>query len=122
MQIVPQSDQLRIEAQLNSLDIKNITIGQVAHVILLPYNQSSSPKIEGKVVQISADSFLDEKTQRSYYKVFVEVAAKDVYKYPNVKLYPGMPVEAMIVNDHGTFLEYLIRPIVNSLRKAFNEA
>lgn len=120
MLIVPKSDRLWVEAQLSPLNIKDIAIGQLAYISLLPYSQSSSPQIKGEVAQISADIFTDPKSGAPYYKIFISMTKGELDRYPDIKLYPGMPVEAMIVNRHGTFFEHLFRPILTAFRRALS--
>ena len=43
---------------------------------------------------------------------------------PEIKpdqIFAGMPVEAFISTESRTFVEYLIQPIKDSLKRAFNE-
>lgn len=121
MQIVPKSEPLQVEADLNAIDIKNVTAGQRAYVVLLPYHQTSTPQIQGVVTQVSADALVQEKKETPYYKIYVEILPDEIKKYPEISLYPGMPVEVMIVNQENTLLEYILRPITRTFRRAFVE-
>jgi len=38
-----------------------------------------------------------------------------------VHLYPGMPVQVMVVTGERTLLEYLVQPLHDSLTRAFRE-
>ena len=38
-----------------------------------------------------------------------------------IKLYPGMPADAMIKLGERTFLDYVLEPIKHSLDRAFKE-
>ena len=40
---------------------------------------------------------------------------------PNVKLYPGMPVDVSIVTGERTLLAYMVQPLVDSFAHAFRE-
>ena len=49
----------------------------------------------------------------------ISVAA--LARVPNVKLYPGMPVEAAIVTGNRTMLAFLLQPFTDSFARAFHE-
>jgi hypothetical protein len=40
---------------------------------------------------------------------------------PNIRLYPGMPVDVMIETGKRTMLQYLLAPIENSFAHAMRE-
>lgn len=121
MEIVPGSDKLVLEAYINPSDIDTIKIGQVAKVDLLPYSQRYTPWLIGELTQISADVFTDDKTGKSYYKALVEISAAEMEKNKDIKLYPGMPVEVIIINARRTPIQYLFQPVYRSLNRAFRE-
>lgn len=122
MDIVPVHDRMVIEAQVNPLDIDVVKPGLKAKVDFLPYvKQRNTPIMNGQVTIVSADVFTDEKTGQSYYKVYVEVPPSEIEKAANLKLYPGMPVQVMIVNDTRTPFEYFVTPITRSFKRAFHE-
>lgn len=122
MDIVPVHDRMVIEAQVSPLDIDVVKPGLKAKVDFLPYvKQRNTPIMNGQVTLVSADVFTDEKTGQSYYRVYVEVPPAELEKAANIKLYPGMPVQVMIVNDTRTPFEYFIEPITRSFKRAFRE-
>jgi len=57
-----------------------------------------------------------------YFKARIEIPESELKKLTlNVKLVPGMPVNAFIVTGSRTLLQYLITPISESSYKAFRE-
>ena len=50
--IVPESDELVIEAKLNPKDVNFITINQKANIILTAYDATVYGKIKGKVSKL----------------------------------------------------------------------
>ena len=52
--------------------------------------------IQGKVTDVSADAFLDERTQKFYYLVDVSLIEEELQKLGDVTLISGMPVEAFL--------------------------
>ena len=62
-------------------------------------------------------------TGESFYKARVEVTAEELAKLgENARITPGMPAEVLIVTGERTFLQYLVQPLANSLRRAFRES
>lgn len=122
MDIVPINDRMIVEAQVNPLDIDVVHPGLKAKVDFLPYvKQRNVPIMNGSVTIVSADVFTDEKTGHSYYRVYIEIPSSELEKAANVKLYPGMPAQVMIINDKRTPFEYFLSPITKSFNRAFRE-
>ena len=121
MMIVPSSDKLMVEAQVAPRDIDQLFFGQQALLRFSAFNQRTTPEIEGKIENISADVTVDDKSDKRYYTVRISVAADDVNKLGDVKLVPGMPVEAFIRTKDRTVLSYLVKPLSDQVQRAFRE-
>lgn len=121
MEIVPSQDQLVIEAYVNPLDIDVVKPGLKANVILSAYKQRNMSQIHGKVTKVSADAVVNPNTEASYYIAHVEIPSEELSRVQNIKLYPGMPVEVMIVTGKQSPFEYFFRPIRESFNRAFRE-
>jgi HlyD family type I secretion membrane fusion protein len=119
--IVPQDDKLIIEAKVQPQDIDVVHAGLVARVRLSAYKTRNVPPVDGIVRHVSADRFTDERTGQSYYLARIEVDESELKELQNVKLYPGMPTEVLIVTGERTLLSYLFSPITDSFNKAFRE-
>lgn len=122
MNIVPQNDELIIEAQVMPKDIESIKVGLRTKVQLSAYKSRLVPRVDGEVIYFSADRVNDERNGQSYYvaRVKIEPEALDRINY-DVRLYPGMPAEVFIVKGERTFLQYMVSPITDSLHRAFKE-
>jgi len=121
LDIVPTEDKLIVEAEVSPLDIDVISKGMEARVLLTPYKQRHLSGLVGTVTHISADSYTDEKTGNTYYRVKVNINPGELKKLAGVKLYPGMPAQVMIITDKRTAFQYAVQPIRDSLRNAFRE-
>lgn len=122
MDIVPQDDRLIIEAHVKPQDIDVVHEGLSAKVMLSAYKSRFVPRLEGKVTQVSADRFTNDKTGEYYFLARIEINEGALEKLSeNIVLYPGMPAEAFITTGEGTFLQYLASPIIDSLRRSFKE-
>jgi HlyD family type I secretion membrane fusion protein len=122
MDIVPNQDELIIEAKINPLDIDVVHPGLIAKVHLAAYKSRNVPWLEGKVTEVSADVFQDNETHISYYTARIKIPPEELKRLAkNVSLYPGMPVEVMIITDKRTPFDYFITPLKDSFTKAFRE-
>jgi len=121
LDIVPQTEELVIDAQVSPMDIDRVSVGLVAEVRFSAFKQALTPVIEGKVINLSADSITDERTGMSHYQAQVELTAESAKKIANLDLVPGMPVEVLIKTGERTVFEYLTKPVTNVFARAFIE-
>ena len=121
LDIVPQKEELIIEAQVSPLDIDRVSVGLIAEVRFSAFTQALTPVTEGKVINLSADRLMDEKTGASYYQAHVELTPESLKKMSHLELVPGMPVEVLIKTGERTVFEYLTKPIHNAFARAFIE-
>ena len=122
LDIVPEDNPLIVECQIQVKDITHVSRGQTADVQLLAFKQRTTPKIEGKVVYISADRLLRETAygQMPEYVVHVELD-KQQLEENDLYLTAGMPATVFIRTDPRTILDYLIEPIMANADKALRE-
>ncbi len=120
MDLVPSGASMVIESQVDPNDIDVVHAGLAAQVRLTAFNQRNLSPIEGKVLTVSADSLTDERTGVPYFLARV-VLVEDLSKDLAVSLYPGMQAEVMIVTGERTMLDYIFRPLTQSLGRAFRE-
>ncbi|MEI8210261.1 MAG: HlyD family type I secretion periplasmic adaptor subunit, partial [Methylococcales bacterium] len=85
------------------------------------FKQAITPKMQGKVINLSADRLTDEKTGAPYYQAQVELTPESYVKLGNLELVPGMPAEVLINTGERTVFEYLMQPISNAFARAFIE-
>ena len=121
MLIVPESDDLTIEAKASPADIDQLEVGQSAMLRLSALNQRTTPEISGSVTHVSADVATDQRSGSSYYIVRVAMNAAEVARLGNVALVPGMPVEVFIKTDDRNVLSYLVKPLTDQIARAFRE-
>ncbi len=122
MMIVPQTDDLSVEAKVNPQDIDKLQIGQKTLLRLSAFNQRTTPEVNGVVTRVSPDVTTDQRTGQSYYTIRVSMPPEEVARLGSeVKLIPGMPVEAFVQTGDRTLLSYLIKPLSDQLMRAFRE-
>lgn len=122
MNIIPQNDELIIEAHVMPKDIESIKIGLKAKVQLSAYKNRLVPRVNGEVIYFSADRIENEKNGQIYYIARIRIPQEILNKINyDVKLYPGMPADVFLVKGERTFLQYLLSPITDSFHRAFKE-
>jgi HlyD family secretion protein len=125
MDVVPDGRELVIQAQLSPNDADDAFPGQEAQVRFVSVHDRSLPLFTGKVRTVSADSFTDEKTGRSYFRTEIVVPEAELNRVRKVlgqgELRPGLPVEAMLTVRKRTALQYLLEPLTGALFRSGHE-
>jgi HlyD family secretion protein len=121
MLIVPQADDLQVEARVNPQDIDKLQLGQKTLLRLSAFNQRTTPELNGVITRVSPDVTTDQRTGQSYYTIRVSMPPEEVARLGDVKLIPGMPAEAFVQTGDRTLLSYLIKPLSDQLMRAFRE-
>jgi HlyD family secretion protein len=121
MTIVPQTDDLRVEAKVNPQDIDKLQIGQKTLLRLSAFNQRTTPELNGVVTRVSPDVTTDQRTGQSYYTIRVSMPPEEIARLGDARLIPGMPVEAFVQTGDRTMMSYLIKPLSDQLMRAFRE-
>jgi HlyD family secretion protein len=122
MMIVPQADDLSVEAKVDPKDIDKLQIGQKTLMRFSAFNQRTTPELNGAVTRVSADVTTDQRTGQSYYTIRVSLPPSEVARLgDNNKLIPGMPVEAFVQTGDRTMLSYLLKPLNDQLMRSFRE-
>jgi HlyD family secretion protein len=121
MTIVPQTDDLRVEAKVNPQDIDKLQIGQKTLLRLSAFNQRTTPELNGVVTRVSPDVTTDQRTGQSYYTIRVSMPPEEIARLGDARLIPGMPVEAFVQTGDRTLMSYLIKPLSDQLMRAFRE-
>lgn len=121
LDIVPQGAELIIEAQVSPMDIDRVTVGLQAEIRFSAFKQSQTPKMEGKVINLSPDRITDEHNGNAYYLAKVEVTPESLKNLGDLQLLPGMPAEVLINTGERTLFRYLAQPASNFFARSFIE-
>jgi HlyD family secretion protein len=121
MLIVPQADDLIVEVRVDPQKIDQLKLDQPATLRFPGFNQRTTPDLSGRVTRIAADVIQDQRTGQPYYLVRISLTADEIARLGELKLVPGMPVEAFIRTDERTMLSYLLKPLTDQARRAFRE-
>jgi HlyD family secretion protein len=121
MEIVPDTEDLQIEARLQPRDIDQVRTGQPAFVRFSAFNQRVTPQLIGSVSYVSADTSRDQQTNAPYFTVRVVLSDQERRRLAGQQLVPGMPAEVFMQTRSRTMMSYLFKPIADQMRRAFVE-
>jgi HlyD family secretion protein len=121
LDIVPNGQELIVDAKLAPRDIESVHVGATTQVRLTGFDQRVLAPLRGTVTYVGADQSTDERTGVPYYTVRASVAPGSLANHPSVKLLPGMPADLVIKNRSRRAIDYFIEPITNTFQRAFHE-
>ena len=121
MLIVPEADELILQAQVMPQDIDKVQPGQIAHIRFPAFNSRLTPEVAAEVTQISADTSRIDASSPAFYSVRLMISAAELAKLGSNKLKPGMPAEAFIQTEAQTPLTYFLKPLTDQFAHALRE-
>ena len=122
MEIVPDSDELQVEAKLPPNEIDQVKVGQTTFVRFSAFNQRTTPQLKGVVSYVSADlSHEQQNDSKGFYTVRVTLPEEEHRRLNGLQLVSGMPAEIFVQTGSRTMMSYLLKPIREQLGRAFNE-
>lgn len=125
MDIVPDGRELIVQAQLAPTDADYAFPGQKVQIRFLSVHSRALPLFTGTVRTVSADSFTDEKTGKSYFRSEIVVPQTELNRVKSTlgqgELRPGLPVEAVLTVRKRTALQYLMEPLTGALWRSGHE-
>jgi HlyD family type I secretion membrane fusion protein len=125
MEIVPEGRSLVIQAQVDPSDADEVAEGETAQVRFVSVHDRTLPLLHGTVRTMSADSFQDKKSGRSYFRAEVVVPEKEMNRVRRSlghgNLRPGLPVDVVLSVRQQTALEMLFGPLAGTLWRSFRE-
>lgn len=121
LEIVPDKDRLVVDARIAITDADQVRVGQKAALRFSAFSMRTTPEITGDVAFVSANRTVEEQTGIAYFQVRIAIPPAELRKLGSLKLKPGMPVETFIQTGNRTMLNYLTKPLVDQLMRAFRE-
>ena len=122
LDIVPQGDELIVEARVAPQYIDRVHAGLPADVHFDAYTgRAERPVIAGKVLVVSADALADPRSGEQYYAVRVAVPTGELEKLGKLQLQPGMQGTVMVKTGERSLLVYLMRPLLRRFATAMGE-
>jgi len=121
MEIVPQDAPLLVDARAPVELVDKLQPGLDVELLFVAFNQSRTPRVNGKVTLVSADRLLDEKTDQPYYRLRVQVDDDGLRQLQGQTVRPGMPVQAFVRTGERSLLNYLFKPLTDRTHMALVE-
>jgi adhesin transport system membrane fusion protein len=122
MEVVPLGDKLLVETRVKPSDIAFIKVGDRAMVKVTAYDFSIYGGLEGRVVQVSADSIYDETTREAFFNVIVETDRSFLTTAGRrLPITPGMMTDTQIITGRKSVLSYLLKPVLKAKSDALTE-
>lgn len=121
LEVVPLKQGVDFDLHVDPRAIDQVQIGQKAQVIFAAFDQRSTPRLEGQVITVSPDAITDPKTGQKFFRIGLSVSPEELARLGDLKLLPGMPVEAYLETGDRTVLTYLLQPLTSQITRAFRE-
>lgn len=124
MDIVPDDEELVIEAQIEPYLVEKVFPGLEAEVRFSALNLRKTPVILGRVEWVSPDKFVnpnDPQKPMGYFTSRVIVSRDELKKIGDTQIRPGMPADVIIKTGERTFLQYLIKPLMDRMATSLKE-
>ena len=122
MEVVPLGDKLLVETRVRPSDIAFIKVGDRALVKVTAYDFSIYGGLDGRVVQVSADSIYDEQQKEAYFTVIVETDKSYLTASSHrLPITPGMMTDTQIITGRKSVLTYLLKPVLKARSEALQE-
>jgi HlyD family type I secretion membrane fusion protein len=125
MEIVPEGRSLVIQAQVDPADADEVAEGETAQVRFVSVHDRTLPLLHGIVRTMSADSFQDKKSGRSFFRAEVVVPENEMNRVQQTlgrgNLRPGLPVDVVLSVRERTALDMIFGPLAATLWRSFRE-
>ncbi len=122
MNIVPQDDDVTIEAKVSTNDIGGLENGMPAEVRVMSGGGAKAarraPLLHGKVVGLSADTLTDPASGAEFYMAKIKVPAEEWQKLTDETV-PGMRTDVLFRTGSRNVLDFLISPIEFIFKEGF---
>ena len=118
---MPQAHPVEVEAQVENKDVGFVKDGQLVEIKVETFPFTLYGTIPGKVLTVSDDAALIEKvgliypTRVSMDRGTIQVEGKQVH------LTPGMAVTVEIKTGQRRVIEYLLSPLLKSVKESLRE-
>jgi adhesin transport system membrane fusion protein len=122
MEIVPSNDNLIVNTKIRPADIAFIYLNQEAVVRFSAYDFAIYGSLKGKVVNISADTIVDELDKKSYYQVQIKTNKNYLGREEQQhRIMTGMVATVDIVGQKKRILDWVLKPILRAKSNVFSQ-
>jgi len=122
MELVPQDEELVVNARVAPIDIDNVLPGLETEVRFTAFKTKLTPIVLGSVQNVSKDVITpDNPNDLPYYLARIDVEESDIPDEVRERLTAGMPVDVIITTGERTVLNYIASPLMDAVRKSLIE-
>jgi len=117
MEIVPSIEEVVASVRIRPNDRATVFEGQTVRTQFTSYSSWTAPRLDGEVIDVSADLKTDPATSASYYEARIRVPANQMARVQEgTEIIPGMPVDVFIYSGRSrTMFDYLLEPLSESM-------
>jgi len=123
LEMVAINDSLLVEVAVAAKDIASVKLDQKAKVLISAYDSAVYGSMEGRVVAVSPDAVVNERTGESHYLVRVRTTTNAITDDAGRRLPigPGMGADVNLLGDKRSVLAYILTPLTRLSETAFRE-
>jgi len=122
MELVPEDEELIINARVSPIDIDNVAPGLSTEVRFTAFKSRLTPLMLGVVESVSNDVITpDNPNELPFYLARVIVDEDDVPEEIRGRLTAGMPADVIITTGERTVMDYILSPLTDAIRKSLIE-
>lgn len=121
LDIVPADDALLVEAAVNPADVERLAPGARVNVRLIGFSHRRVPPLPGHLVYVGADRQVNARGD-TFFLLRATLDEGALAALPReITLAPGMPADVLVIGAERTALDYVLSPILDSVRRAMRE-
>lgn len=121
IEIVPDDNDLLIDAKIKPEDIAQLVLGQKAVVRLTAYDFAIYGSLPGVVDYIGADTLEEERDGEKYYVAQIRIENSLKNNNQHYPVLPGMIADVDVITGKRNVLSYITKPVVKTYQKALRE-
>src|SRR6056297_635152 len=122
MELVPQDEELIINARVSPIDKDNVAPGLSTEVRFTAFKTKLTPIMLGSVETVSGDVITpDNPNEPPYFLARVTVDENDIPEEIKDRLTAGMPADVIITTGERTVANFIVSPLMDAVRKSMIE-
>lgn len=121
MDIVPEGEQLMVEARIAPHLADRIQAGQSVDIRFAAFAHTPQLLVQGEVQSVSAEALQEPQTQQSYFLARVVMTAEGLKALGEHRLVPGLPAEVVFKTGERSLLTYWLHPLTKRLASSMKE-
>lgn len=122
MELVPEDEELIINARVSPLDKDNVAPGLSTEVRFTAFKTKLTPIMLGSVETVSGDVITpDNPNEQPYFLARVAVDENDIPEEIKDRLTAGMPADVIITTGERTVANFIVSPLMDAVRKSMIE-